>query len=109
MSVIINKNHQENKHTDMQLNQSEYVQKFSSDETIKSLLIELRDTEISKDFTIDKRCILSPMMVDQFIKYKPLDMDEFRNKIPLKLRTSIDREQLVYMDSIFEILEMADE
>ena len=33
-----------------------------------------------------------------------MDMDEFRNKIPLKIRNSINREQLVYMNDIFEVL-----
>ena len=47
-------------------------------------------------------------MLDQFIKHKPLDMDEFRKKIPLKLRESINREQLMFMDRIFEILETID-
>lgn len=95
--------------SDNQLNKSEYSQNYLSDEAVKSLLIEFRNETISKNFSIDRRCILSPMMIDQFIKYKPLDMDEFRNKISLKLRTNIDREQLIYMDSIFEILEMSDE
>ena len=60
--------------------------------------------KLSKEFNIDARCILSPLMIDQFIKHKPMDMDEFRNKIPLKIRNSINREQLVYMNDIFEVL-----
>lgn len=105
----IEENYEQHQHTDIELNKSEYTQSFLSDEKVKELLTELREKEISKEFTIDKRCILSPMMIDQFVKHKPLDMDDFRDKIALKLRTSIDREQLVYMDNIFEILEMADE
>jgi len=73
---------------------------------VKGKLLQLRDEEISKEFKIDVRCILSPVMLDQFIKHKPLDMDEFRKKIPLKLRESINPEQLMFMDRIFEILEM---
>ncbi len=73
---------------------------------VKERLVQLREEEISKEFKIDDRCILSPVMLDQFIKYKPLDMDEFRIKIPLKLRESINPEQLIFMDKIFEILEM---
>jgi len=52
-------------------------------------LIEFRENKITKDFEIDFRSILSFVMISQFIKYKPLDMDEFRNKVLLKLRTSL--------------------
>ncbi len=105
----LNKKVEENNMQYQHLNKSEYTQIFLSDKEVKRRLIELRDNKINKEFNIDKKCILSPLMIDQFIKHKPLDMDEFRNTIPLKLRTSIDREQLVYINDIFEILEMADE
>ncbi|MCF6310024.1 MAG: DUF559 domain-containing protein [Sulfurimonas sp.] len=101
--------HNKKEHSDEVLQQNQYTQSFLSDDATKNLLIELRDNEISKEFTIDRRYILSPMMLDQFLKYKPLDMDEFRSKIPMKLRTGIEREQLVYMNTIFEILDMNDE
>jgi very-short-patch-repair endonuclease len=101
--------HNTKEHSDGILQQNQYTQSFLSDDATKKLLIELRDNEISKEFTIDKRCILSSMMLDQFLKHKPLDMDEFRSKIPMKLRTGIEREQLVYMNTIFEILDMNDE
>ncbi|MEA3497511.1 MAG: hypothetical protein U9R16_00495 [Campylobacterota bacterium] len=48
-------------------------------------------------------------MIDKFIKYKPIDMDEFRDKIDMKLKKNIDRNQLCFIDKIFDILEMADE
>ena len=79
------------------------------DSELKQLLINLRDNEISKEFVIDRRCILSPLMIEQFIKYKPRDRDEFQNKISLRVRQSIDPEQMSFIDDIFEILEMADE
>jgi len=101
--------HNIKEHSDEILQQNQYTQSFLSDDATKNLLIELRDNEISKEFTIDRRCILSPMMLDQFLKHKPLDMDEFRSKIPMKLRTGIEREQLVYMNTVFEILDMNDE
>jgi very-short-patch-repair endonuclease len=91
------------------LQKSESTKAFLDDEATKQLLIEFRDNEIAKDFEINHRCVLSSVMIDQFVKHKPLDMDEFRNKIPLRLRTSLDREQLVYMNKVFEILELADE
>lgn len=82
---------------------------FSSNDSIKQELIKLRDEVIAKDYEIDRTCILSPLMIDLLIKHKPLDMDEFRNEIPLKIRQSINSEQLVYMNEVFEILEKADE
>ncbi|MDD3343024.1 MAG: DUF4011 domain-containing protein [Sulfurospirillaceae bacterium] len=82
---------------------------FSSDNTVKNELIKLRDTLIVKDFKIDKTCVLSPLMIDLFLKHKPLDMDDFRREIPLKIRQSLDSEQLVFMNAIFDILEKADE
>lgn len=36
-------------------------------------------------------------------------MDEFRSEIPLKIRQSLDVEQLSFISNIFEILEKADE
>lgn len=80
------------------------VQNLTSNNELKESLTNFRDDIISKEFPIDARCILSPLMIDQFLKHKPTDMDEFRNKIPLKLRSNIDREQLVYMNNIFELL-----
>ena len=81
-----------------------YIDKSISNDELKQFLINFRENIISKEFNIDARCILSPLMIDQFIKHKPMDMDEFRNKIPLKIRNSINREQLVYMNDIFEVL-----
>ena len=48
------------------------------------------------------------MMIEQFIKYKPVNMDEFREFIPSKFKKNIDENQLHYLDDIFEILEMAE-
>ncbi|MAC84779.1 MAG: hypothetical protein CL624_11670 [Arcobacter sp.] len=106
---VIEDQNKVNSHSDETLEKSEYAQVFLDDEATKQLLIEFRDNEISKDFETNYRCILNPVMIDQFIRHKPIDMDEFRNKISLRLRTSIDKDQLVYMNKIFEILEMADE
>ena len=68
-------------------------------------MINLKDNEISKEFSIDRRCILSPLMIDQFIKYKPLNREEFQGKISLRIRQSIEPDQMTFIDDIFEILE----
>jgi len=76
-----------------------------TDESVKKQLLQLRDLEIRKEFVIDKRCILSPLMIDQFMKYRPIDREEFKKKIPLRVRQSIDPEQMSFIDDIFEILD----
>ena len=45
-------------------------------------------------------------MIDQFIKYKPLDREEFKSKISLRIRQNIEPDQMVFIDDIFEMLEM---
>lgn len=88
-----------------------YVKSYISDDKLKEMLIELRDTKIAKEFDINKRCILSDLMIEQFVKHKPLEMDDFRTKIPLRYRNTnvIEIEQMKFMPDIFEILELADE
>lgn len=107
----IEKEEQEHHHSEKELKEATYSQPYVTDETIKDMLIELRDTKIAQEFKIDKRCILSDLMIDIFTKYKPLDMDEFRAKIPIRYRNDnvIDINQMKYMPDIFEILELADE
>lgn len=84
---------------------------FLDDIMLKKMLIELRDTKIAKEFKIDRRSILSDMMIELFVKHKPLSLDDFRNKIPQRYRNEnvIDVEQLKYINDIFDILEMGDE
>ena len=51
------------------------------------------------------------MMVELFTKHKPINIDEFRNKIPQRYRNekTIHIDQLKYLNEIFDILELADE
>ncbi len=100
----------EQAHNENVLRQHSYKQAFVSDEKLKDLLTQLRDEEISKEFdTKNPRCILSKIMIDQFVKQKPKDMDEFRIKVPQRLREIIDRKQVKFLSVIFDIIEMADE
>ena len=75
------------------------------------MLIKFREEVISQDFEIDRRCILSDMMIELFVKYKPINIDEFREKIPKRYRDEriIQIEQLKYLNDIFDILELGDE
>lgn len=100
----------EQNHDENVLRQPSYKQAFVSDEKLKDLLAQLRDEEIAKEFDVNsQRCILSKILIDQFINQKPKDMDEFRFKVPQGLRENIDREQVKYLSKIFDIIELADE
>lgn len=108
----IEKEKEEHHHNEETLNQNKYTQLFLPDEEIKEMLIKFREDEISKEFDIDdRRCILSDMMIELFVKHKPLNIDEFRNKIPKRYRDEriIHIEQLKYLNDIFDILELGDE
>lgn len=83
-----------------------YLTNSIGDEDLRVKLKEFRDIVISKDYNIDRKCILSGLMIEQFIKYKPVDIDEWY-KIPKKLRENIDGDQTIYLEDIFEIIEMA--
>jgi len=98
-------------HSEVEIKQSEYKQMFLDDTMLKEMLVELRDTKIAKEFKIDRRSILSDMMIELFVKHKPLNIDDFRNKIPQRYRNEnvIDVEQMKYINDIFDILEMGDE
>ena len=98
-------------HSEAEIKQSEYKQMFLDDTMLKEMLVELRDTKIAKEFAIDRRCILSDMMIELFVKHKPLNIDDFRNKIPQRYRNEnvINVEQMKYINDIFDILEMGDE
>ncbi|PPK59877.1 superfamily I DNA and/or RNA helicase [Malaciobacter marinus] len=83
----------------------DYLTDVITDEQLRKKLNEFRDIEISKEYNIDRRCILSPLMIEQFMKYKPVDIDEWYD-IPKKLRENIDGDQTIYLEDIFEIIEM---
>lgn len=66
-------------HDDNALRQPSYKQTFVSDGKLKDLLTQLKDEEIAKEFDVNSpQCILSKIMIDQFVKQKPKDMDKFK-------------------------------
>ena len=107
----IKKEKESHHHNEDTLSRQTYTQEFLPDETIKDMLIKFREEVISQDFEIDRRCILSDMMIELFVKYKPINIDEFREKIPKRYRDEriIQIEQLKYLNDIFDILELGDE
>lgn|GEM_PF-5446510 len=76
---------------------------------MKELLIEFRKSKISKKFVINEKCILSDSIIEEFLNYKPIDKEEFTSKISFKFRDNIEPGQMIYINEIFEILEMANE
>ena len=68
-------------------------------------LLKFREEVVSKKYTIDSRSILSARMIELLAKNKPITLEEFRIHIPQYLREKIDRNQMEYIDQIFEILE----
>ncbi|PRM90636.1 hypothetical protein CJ671_02165 [Aliarcobacter cryaerophilus] len=107
----IKKEKEQHDYNEETLLKSNYSQLFLSDEKIKEMLIKFREEVISQDFEIDRRCILSDMMIELFVKHKPLNIDDFRNKIPKRYRDEriIHIDQLKYLNDIFDILELGDE
>lgn len=92
--------------SNIKLSEKKYIESKKDDNILKELLVELRNSKISKKFVINDRCILSDSRIEQFLIYKPLNKEEFRNS---KVNKDIDEKQLTYLDDIFEIFEMADE
>jgi len=76
----------------------------NNDDLIAELL-KFREEIVSKKYTIDSRSILSARMIELLAKNKPITLEEFRIHIPQYLREKIDRNQMEYIDQIFEILE----
>jgi len=81
-------------------NLSEIVE--TKDQTLKKELLKIKE-KIENKFK--KSTLLSPYMIDLFISVKPIDMDEFRKNIPLKIREKINKDELIYIDEIFEAIE----
>lgn len=107
----IQKEKESHHHKEETLFRQTYLQEFLPDETIKEMLVKFRNEVISKDFEINRRCILSDLMIELFVKHKPINIDEFREKIPKRYRDEsvINIEQLKYLNDIFDILELGDE
>lgn len=64
--------------------------------------------EISKEFVINEKCILSNNMIQELLIFKPINIEDFRTKISFKLRDYIELEQMKYIDNIFEIIEVSE-
>jgi len=79
--------------------------KFYSDEELLVILSEYRDKlNITEEEKNHYSCILSDLMIRQFINYKPITIDDFRLKIPLKLREHINHKQVIFLEDVFNIL-----
>ena len=72
---------------------------------IKRQLIELRKViQLEMPNIPLENGILRRRMLEAFLQYRPTNMGEFRDRIPLSLRETIDVDQLKYINRIFELL-----
>lgn len=102
----------EDRGVEVQIDDKEYSLEDVSDKMNKTLedglkeaLLKFRDDVIAKKYIIDSTSILSDRMIDLFVHTKPITLDEFRIHIPKYLREKIDRNQMEFIDDIFDILE----
>ncbi len=77
----------------------------SSDGALKEELLKFREDKVSKKYTINSTSILSDRMIELLIHTKPVALDEFRIHIPKYLREKIDRNQMEFIDDIFNLIE----
>ncbi len=80
-------------------------QETYTDEDLRKELLHFRKANIEPYFSDQSRGILRDELLEYFIKYKPTTKEEFRDNIPLRLRESIDWNQLQFLDDIFQIIE----
>jgi len=73
-------------------------------DTLMAKLLKFRNEVISKKYTIDSRSILSDRMIELLANSKPITLEEFRMQIPKYLREKIDRNQMEYIEQIFQII-----
>ena len=71
---------------------------------LKSALLNYRESNIDKKDCNKSDGILRDEMIDNFVLAKPTNKEEFRSKMPLRLRENIDKNQLQFFEGIFEII-----
>ncbi len=118
--VLENRIAEEEPITEIKSVEKEVVEKLSTDEVnedttdefskdsierIKKVLHKFRKEKIETKYKIDSHSILSDRMIDLLSRTQPITIDEFRLEIPLYLREKIDRNQMEYIDEIFEIID----
>ncbi|WP_456480594.1 DUF4011 domain-containing protein [Nautilia sp.] len=92
----------------IELSKTDYLTKddfiLEMDSLVKILkeLIRIKEKIKSK---FGKSTLLSPYMMDLLISTKPIDMDGFRRNIPLKISENINKDELIYIDEIFEMID----
>lgn len=78
------------------------ISENKNNELLKKELVRIKE-KIENEF--GKSTLLSPYMIDLFVTTKPVDMDEFRKNIPLQIREKINKDELIYIDEIFEVID----
>lgn len=72
----------------------------------RTLLIRLRDQDIAEEFedSITERGILNDNVIGILLAKKPTTSSDFRNCIPLSIRDKIDHRQMIYLNTILDII-----
>ncbi len=87
-------------------NESEVIfEDVRSDKKLRNILDDYRRIKILIKYPNMNDSILRDEMIDAFIAVKPTTLEEFHQRIPLKLREKTDKKQMEFIDDIFEILE----
>ncbi len=76
-------------------------------EQARTQLVDLRERTIKAAFpdADPMRGFLRKTMLDELLRKRPTDLDEFRQMIPLDLRERTDAEQVkAFQEHVFEIL-----
>jgi len=74
----------------------------NKEKTLKEELLKIKE-KIEKTFR--KSTLLSPYMIDLLTLNKPIDMDEFMQVMEKVIKKIKNKEELIYIDEIFEIIE----
>ena len=76
-----------------------------SDMKLRYILEDYRRIKILTKYPNVVDSVLRDEMIEAFIAGKPTTLEEFHQRIPLKLREKTDKKQMEFIADIFEILE----
>jgi hypothetical protein len=87
------------------INDQPKEEKQPVDDELKAELQKFKDEVVAKKYRIDSSSLLNDRMIELLANTQPTTLEEFRMHIPKYLREKIDRNQMEYIDRIFEIIE----
>lgn len=78
---------------------------YEQNSELKEQLMRIRTGKIEPHFPVNSHSILSDRMIELFCKTQPTTMEEFRINTPQYLRENMDRNQMKFIEEIFETIE----